>query len=279
MKKTVKRGLKIAAGIASAVLLGGILTFANALVGNPVSALLAKSTADRYVAEHYAEQGYTCSGVDFDFKFGGYYARVNGAGVDEYFSLKMDMLGHLQYDDFVIVSQGFNTSRRLYDDYRALCQPVLNVLPYETGLNLAELVIVTAPGEADEHGCVFDAPVCSELVVNGQYDVRELARGAGRLIIYVDSRTVSTEVLAQALLDTRRVFDGAGVPFAAVSMTLQTPKPADGSNWAREEICVLDFAYEDIYEEGLTARVQTAVDKAAAYYAALDAQGKEDFVP
>lgn len=73
MKRKV---LKTAAFLTAVVLISGLGAFANALVGNPVSRLLAKRTAQAYLDGHYGDTGFVLEEVSYSFKEGGYYATI-----------------------------------------------------------------------------------------------------------------------------------------------------------------------------------------------------------
>lgn len=97
----------------------------------------------------------------------------------------------------------------------------------------------------------------SELVLDKEYDIRELGRQAGHLLVYVDSATVNVELAANMMLTVKECFDRAGVPFAAMSFTLEYPMSAEGQR-PDGAVRVRHFLYEDIYEDGMVERVAQA---------------------
>jgi hypothetical protein len=66
MKKKI---LKIAALVLALALIVGVCVFANSLVGNPISEMLATKTAEKYLAEKHPGKDYVLEGVTFNFKF------------------------------------------------------------------------------------------------------------------------------------------------------------------------------------------------------------------
>ena len=108
-----------------------------------------------------------------------------------------------------------------------------------------------------------------DLILDKIYDIRELGRQAGRLIVYVDSDTITFELAANILLDIREEFDEANIPFRAIDFTLQPPLPEEGPRTGFE-IHFDNFPYEDIYEEGLEDRIKAAHDALESYYAEQD---------
>jgi hypothetical protein len=75
------------------------------------------------------------------------------------------------------------------------------------------------------------------------------------------------------MLDIKTRFDAAGIPFKAMDFVLQYPRP-DEEMRPEGEVRVKDFLYEDIYAEGMTARILHADAELKVYYAELDAKYK-----
>ena len=71
MKKTIKI---ISISIA-VILLSGLLFFANAFVGNPVSKFLVNKSADRHIAEQYGDLDLVRGETTFNFKDGNYFIK------------------------------------------------------------------------------------------------------------------------------------------------------------------------------------------------------------
>ena len=116
MKKKV---LKTVALIVAIVLIAGICFVANALVGNPVSKMLAQKAAAAYLAENFPDTDYYIESVGYDFKFTEYIAHVcSDSSIDTRFSLDIDMFGHVLYDTYENVANGFVTANRVEQEYR-----------------------------------------------------------------------------------------------------------------------------------------------------------------
>ena len=117
MKKKILKVLALVVAIALIICIG---VFANSLVGNPVSKYLATKSANEYIEKTYSDKDFVIEEVTYDFKTGGYYARVTSpTSIDSHFSLSFNWLGKLVldcYDDDV--TTGWNTAMRLEDDYR-----------------------------------------------------------------------------------------------------------------------------------------------------------------
>lgn len=273
MKKKV---LKIIAFVIAVALIVGICWVANGLNGNPISRMLAKTAANEYLEEHFPNTDYYIEKLGFSFKFTGYYAHVRSeTSMDTQFTLHIDMVGNVFFDTYEDVLQGAVTARRLEQEYRALTDQIFEnpAFPYPSDIGYGTLEIY--PQEAFDDPLVTDIPdyalVQQDLVLDQIYDIRELGRQAGHLIVYVESDAISYKLAAQIMLDLRAKFDKANIPFRAMNFVLQFPLPEEGPR-PDEEVRVEDFRYEDIYEEGLADRIAEAHAEREAHYAAQDAK-------
>lgn len=256
-----KKFFKIIGIILSVILVCVSAVFLNAFFGNPVSKALATSTAKKYISETYPDTDYYIEKVGYNFKFSDYYAVVKSpSSIDTVFQLHLSMLGELGYDTFENVTNRFTTAQRLETEYRALVASVLEdeAFPYTADIAFGTLEIY--PGE-DIESENTDVPSYAidqrKLELDKNYDINELGKRAGTLVIYVDSDTVTAEEAAEVMLEIRRLFDEAGVCFVAMDFTLQHPKPEEGIR-PDEYIGTEDFLYDDIIEEGLSERVAEA---------------------
>ena len=275
MKKKV---LKIIALVIAIALIVGVCWFANALNGNPLSKMLAEKAVVAYLAENYAQTDYYVEKLAYSFKFGNYYAHIRSeASMDTQFTLYIDMIGNVYFDTFDDVLRGAITARRLEQEYRDLTDQIFDnpSFPYPSDIGYGTLEIY--PQEALDDPQVNDIPdyalVQQDLVLDQIYDIRELGRQAGHLIIYVESDTISFELAAQIMLGIRAEFDKANIPFRTMDFVLQLPLPEEGPR-PDEEVRVKDFRYEDIYQENLIDRIKTAHEELDAYYAEQDAKYK-----
>lgn len=275
MKKKI---LKVAALMAALALIVVVCLFANSLVGNPISKLLATNTAKQYIKENHPDQDYQLDGVTFNFKFVCYNAYFTSASSpDSSFTLMLGMDGtivHNYYEDHV-TNRG-NTARRLEAEYRAAISKVLDnpFFPYNSHIAYGELQFIPEEFKNAE-GVPPYALITNELELDGICDINELGAKAGKLTIYVYDDTVTAERLAKIILDIRKMLDDAGVSFYIMDCILEYPKPESGQ-WQQGRVEVMDFLYEDIYEEGMVERVQASNDAANRYYDEMDAIKKQD---
>ena len=275
MKKKI---MKIAALIIALALIVGVCIFANSLVGNPISKMLATNTAKQYIKENHPDMDYQLDGVTFNFKFVCYNAYFTSpSSPDSSFTLMLGMDGKIvqNYYEAHVIERG-NTARRLEEEYRAAVGKVLDnpSFPYNSHIDYGELQFIQEEYRNAE-GVPPYALITNELELDGIYDVNELGAKAGKLTIYVYDDTVTVERLAEIILDIRGMLDDAGVRFYVMDCVLEYPKPESGE-WKQGRVEVMDFLCSDIYEEGLVERVQASNDAAEDYYNEMDAIKKEE---
>ncbi len=270
--------IKITEAVVSVALILVIVFFANAFFGNPVSRALAKSTAEKYLAETYDGTDYYIDDVRFNFKTGAYHAFIKSpSSIDTEFSLYMTMSGKLRLDTYEDVENRFTTAQRLDAEYRKLTDSVFESadFPYSCSISFGSLEI--HPDEYINSG-YDDIPDYAinqkELELDKVYDINELGKKAGRLVIYVESDTVTAEKAAETMLGIKGVFDAEGVSFAAMDFVLEHLKPASGDK-AGEEVRVENFSYDEITEEGLAERIAEADKVLREKYEQMDKEAAE----
>ena len=274
-----KKALKITALVAALALIIILGLFANSMVGNPISHMLAKRTAERYLEEHHPDKDYQLEGVTFNFKFVCYNAYFQSpSSPDSRFTLMLGMDGQVKSDYYEeqVTNRG-NTARRLEEEYRSAVSKVLDspAFPYDTHIDYGELQFISEEFRNAE-GVPAYALITNELELDGIYDVNELGAKAGKLTVYVYDDTVTVERLAEIILDIRAMLEEAGVSFYVMDCVLEYPKPEDGSPWKEGRVEVMEMRCSDIYEEGLVDRVRTSNESAADYYEKMDAIKKQE---
>ncbi|MBR2389509.1 MAG: hypothetical protein IKA94_01795, partial [Mogibacterium sp.] len=227
MKKKV---LKITAFVVALALIAGIAVFANALVGNPISKLLAQNSAERHIEENYPDTDFYIESVSFSFKDTRYYAHIKSpSSVDSHFTIYMDMLGRVKFDFYEDdVLNGWNTADRIGTDYRKQVDAVLDSpsFPYTCDIGYGDIEFI--PEEyADNPDVPSYALHIEDLELDGIYNPAELGAQAGHLVLYVTEDTLSFERAAEIMLDIRRIMDDAGVGFYAMDFVLEYPRNED----------------------------------------------------
>ena len=280
MNKTLKKILKIGALALAVILIAGVCLFANALVGNPISKLLAQNTAKNYIEETYEGKNYELEGISYSFKDGYYHANVvSPDSIDTHFTLLINGFGKLVYDYYENnVTNGWNTAYRLEDDYRKTVKTIFDsgAFPYNAHIGYGELITI-APEDKDRPDVPEYAIITNELKLDAYYNVNELGKRAGKLTVYIADETVTAERLGEILLGARDCFDKAGVGFYAIDCVLEYPQE-EGGNYRYGRVEVMEFLYSDIYAEGLTERVEAANEAAIAYHSAQDTEKAGEIV-
>lgn len=277
MKKKVWKRVALALALG---LIIAVCWFANALNGNPISQMLAEHSADRYLSENFPDTDYYIEKVGYSFKTANYYAQVRSeTSIDTQFTLYIDMWGSVYWDTYDSMRSGSITARRLDQEYRALTDQIFESpsYPYKSD-TISDIYFGTLeiyPREAIDDPNATDIPdwslVQEELILDKLYDIRELGAQAGHLIVYVDTDTLTAENAAGILLEIRKIFDEAGIPFRAIDLTLRYPRTTEGVT-SEDYFGMEWFDYEDIYAEGLVERVAEADAALKAYRAELDAE-------
>ena len=272
MKKKVWKCIALVLALG---LIGFLGWFANGLVGNPVSRWLANRALNNYVEEHYADLNLNTERFGFDFKSGGYFAYVRAEGsLDTAFYIDMDMLGNVTWDSYdTWVTSGHNTENRVQEQYRELVDSVLDsaTFPYESDIMGGMLDFEQDREVGDPHDYSYAIPR-EELVMDKEFsfsEILDLGKRAGILTVYVNEDTVTVERAAQIMLDIRKIFDEAGVPFYRLDFVLQYPRPEEGEPWPEGDVRA-DILYEDLYEEGLEERIQESHETIYAWFAEQD---------
>ena len=104
MKKKI---LKKIALITAFILILGLSWLANALLGNPISKMLATNTAKKHLEENYPDTDYYIEKIAFNFKSTNYYAHIKSpTSIDTEFTLYLSMFGELTLDTYEDVANG-----------------------------------------------------------------------------------------------------------------------------------------------------------------------------
>ena len=236
--------------------------------------MLATNTAKEYLATTYGDTDYYMEDIRYSFKDGNYHAFIKSpTSIDTEFTLMLTMFGKLRVDTYEDVLSGFNTANRIESEYRELTDTVFDSprFPYNCHISFGTLEIY--PNELIENPEIDDIPAYSinqdELILDKIYDIRKLGKQAGHLIIYVESDIVTAERAVEIMLDIKKQFDSAKIPFFAMDFTLQYPRPEEGKR-PEGEVSVKDFSYADINEAGMLDKVIEADKALKEYYKEQD---------
>ncbi|MBR5520555.1 MAG: hypothetical protein IKU54_01015 [Oscillospiraceae bacterium] len=274
----MKKGkiLKYIAVILLTLILGIGLYFYIGFFGNPISKVLANHSAEKYMAENYPN----CyiENVGYNFKDGRYFANIQKEeSIDTNFFVYFDWLGNVTYDAYEsYVTKGHNTVNRMFMEYRALLDEIITPDSVDFTIDILYGDILTEYYGKDTSILPADeitSMPMEEVVVDKQYDYTELGYKYGYVCLYACDEDVSVERACEILLDVKEKLDKNNIGFKYIDFVLQKPRQADGMlNQDESRVHVNYFNWDDIYEEGLWERVQTAHDLLTEYYAEMDAQ-------
>lgn len=242
---------RVIAAVIAFGMIAALLYLANGLVGNPVSYILVKNNAEKFLEENYADEGYVMESVNFNFKFGNYYVDfIKPDSEDSRFFESFNFDGTLSARNSDVSEQiKANVRRRLETSYREQVDSVFNspYYPY-SGDTYGRLIFepFSYQGEPDnEHD--FSLPI-SILVPDGLYDITDLGNKGGLLSIEVSVDGEATpEKAAEVLLEIDSLMKQGGVGFCAVDLHLSF----SGGSYYLE-----NFHRSDIHEDGLLERVK-----------------------
>ena len=267
--------VKIIALVVAIVLIVGIGVFANALVGNSVSKYLAKNSAEKVIEENHPDKDFYIERVFYSFKDGFYHITVNSpSSPDSKFTIMSNFVGKVclnTYDD--VVNNKRNTAERLWKEYRDVTDKVLesSAFPYKTYIAYGDIEFrdrksIGIDDMLPDYGIVTDT-----LELDAYYDIMELGKKAGHIVLYVYDENVSVDRLCEVLLGVKNILNKSGIEFYAIDCVIEYPKPEnDGEEHKEGRVEVQNFLCEDIYEKGLAKRVIEANRKAREYHVKQD---------
>lgn len=276
MKQSTKKVLKIAVGILLAAVISVTVYFYLGFFGNPVSKLLMKNSAEKYVAENYPD----ChiENVGYNFKDGRYFANIQKEGsVDTNFFVYADWLGNISYDSYEsYVTSGHNTANRMMMEYRDLLRDTIQQEDVDYTLDifygdiLNEYYGKELYNGNSEKGTYMPM---EEIILDKQYDYTDISYKYGYVCLYAEDDDVSLSRAAEILLDVKSRLDSQNIGFYCIDFVLSLPRKEDGTpNDDETRINIDYFLWDDIYADGLEDRIQTVHDELTAYYAKLDAE-------
>jgi len=270
-RKTIKCALRAGILPVLVALLCAMAYILNAFFGNPISSYLAERSAKAYIEENYGHLNLQTDWFGYNFKTADYYMVVSSpSSKDIHFSIYMRPSGEVRYDTYDSVTSGWNTWDRLESEYRARTNALFDAPDFEIRNDIAFGTI-----EVDEEADYDFSPVSygvklEELVIDGEYDLDELAARAGHIVFYMQDEDVSFETAARGMLRLKEILDQEGIPFFAMDFVLRLPREEGQPGSGGPTINVRNFPCSEIYGDGMAQRVQAAHEALEAYYAEQD---------
>ena len=238
-KRLGKTGARIICGVAAVVLSLAVIIVTNGLMGNPVSASLAQSKAQKYVDEKYPELTLRADAAKYDREMGCYtLTAVSPTSIDTHFPLYCGFFGNVSYDGYDdYIPNGRSTRDRVEKEYKNAVEASWTDNDYflNTGTEnqyfYAELDEAFTP-ETDKY-----------------YDITALGESNGHIFGLIGTLEATPEALAQALLNVKSVLDADGVTFNSIDLIVD-------EYTSTNQLGVTGFPSDDIYEDGLVERVK-----------------------
>lgn len=245
--------VKISLIIVAAVLIIIAFFIAISLFGNPVSSFLAKNSATHHIENNYPDQDLHISKVGYNPKFGEYYVKLESdSSIDTRFELTMNHFGKIKHDSYIDdVGGAMATYTRLDEEYWKQVDKVIESkdFPFNT-----TTVFGTVNVGKDSKPLTFDKV----------YTPEELGTQYGKIVIYLENKSVSIRFMKTALLELKTYFDSKDLHFRVIDLTLQ------GSAGSAKSIAIQNFSYTDITNEGLAKKLKKAVEDLQKYYEEQD---------
>ncbi len=220
MKKTIK----IIANSVAIILVSGILFFANAFVGNPISKMLVKHNSEQYISENYGELNLKKE-IGYSFKDGRYYVKLSSDEIkDLHFTLYYNKMGKLVRDLYENnITEGWNVLDRINEEYRNDTDITFEKLknsplfstcdPFHTSVYLASKIEIN--DRISEIGYANGGIDGRTLELDKEYDIKKLGAMGGTIDVSVSFKdgNESYERGAEALREIKKVFDEENMGF------------------------------------------------------------------
>jgi len=267
----MKRAVKIGCLIVLTLFLSAAAYVLNAFFGNPISSYLAERSAKAYLAENYGDLDLQVDRFGYSFKTSDYYMNVSSpASRDTHFSIYMRPNGSVRYDTYDSVTSGWNTWQRLENEYRMKTNALFDAPDFELKNDIAFGEIKIAEEGGGDYQPISYGVHLDQLVIDGEYDVVGLAKEAGHIVFYMQHEDVTFETAAKGMLRLKELLEESGIPFFAMDFVLRLPREEGQPGNGGPVINVREFPCSEIYEEGMTDRIQAAHEQLEAYYAEQD---------
>lgn len=268
----MKRSTKILVTLVVFILIGVVLLFANAILGNPVSKMMANNNAKEYIEKNYKDLDLVVEKVGYDFKTGGYYVNVkNPNSKDIYFTLTYNSFGRLINDFYENnVVNKWNTYQRINDEYFDKVKKVFEDknFPYKVDIGFGNLKAME--DTENEYGHKYGIKL-SDLEIDKKYDILDLGRKYGNIVCYVEDDNISIKRASEILLDIKSILDDKNITFYTIDFVLEKPRNENGErNPDDTSVEVKDFLYSDIYKSGLEDRIKEEEKNLKEYYKEQD---------
>jgi hypothetical protein len=240
MKRIIQ---KIIATLAALFLIIVVISFANSLVGNPITKSFARKDISKYLTDTYPDTDYTIQNVTFNFKFHEYNGNIiSPSSKDSFFCISWRD-GKIINDSFKFdVTERQNTVCRYEREAREQINELLSTIP-NTNINHVHVTF---------NKDFFDSDITRSLVLDSPYDKSlELPM---ELTISCSASAPSLENYASLLEQVHAVLRINGYKMSYYSIENYD------DNDATVTLCAFDISPEDIESGNLLVRLKEALD-------------------
>ncbi|MBR6800442.1 MAG: hypothetical protein IKM61_01635 [Eubacteriaceae bacterium] len=237
---------------------------------NPVSDFITRREVENYLQENYPGMGYEIISSGFNFLESHYrYTVAIPGSKDDHFDIHIKKYGGIYLDGyktaqkFNIYEAQINAAQRLYTEYDRIVESALDINEILSdgshGTVYGTFEFATRK-EYEEHN---DIPVYAyfydDLVADKEYDVKEMGRDHGRVIISVQhEENISYRRVAEIILWAKEKLEDADIGCYCIYVSISSPPSGeDGSaQYMDPYIAVNDLPYTEITEENLVKKVE-----------------------
>lgn len=238
--------------------------------GNPISCMIVDHHAKEYIKENYSNYKFDISSSSYNFKDGHYVVSIQDQNsIDTHFTLEYDWQGELINDHYDDVISGFNTFYRLEEEYRKLVEEVMEATDFPLPKNDIQFGTLQDKEDNEEMICAAFGIEKSKLILDKEYDLKEIGKDAGVIVCYVEDQDVSIKNTRQMLLKLKAYLHQNDIYFYAVDFHL-------GRSNDEESIDLLKFLSSDIYSKDLDKRIEKGIRKTEKYYQEQDKIKEEE---
>ena len=252
----------------AAIFIGGILYAVNFMTGYPFSIFTVQKSVHQYMEEQYGDTDFTAGKPERNLKQGGFTCWVSSdSDPSVRFYLDLSRGGTLRYDSYeFMVGSGMNTALELSRSYGALCWQAAEDAEFPLGTACSgsfEPAIHNDKQTAGEPGVLPDRMDLKGL--DPDMDLSLLSPQYGTVVLEIKTDAVTPETARTALLKLRECMENAGLPFCSCEVWI-LPGAEEGTDASEDAIHILNFGWDDIYEDGLEERVVDSIAATDAFY-------------
>lgn len=274
----MRKMTKVLIIVGCVVIVGGGLWFANGIYGNPISKMMAKNSAEKYITDTYSGRDFEIEDVFYSFKDGFYHVEIKSpSSIDTHFTVAVNWrkVVYDSYEDEVL--SGWNTYERIDNEYMQMVERIFSSsdFPLVSDINFGTFELIDEESTLEYYEPDYGVQL-EKLELDKRYDIKELAETKGHIIFYAQDDEISFTKASELLIIVKNSLDEANIPFYAIDFILEKPRTSEGTaNEDETSIQTANFLYSDIYEDELAERIKKAHDELMEYYADQDAKLKD----